>query len=135
MAPDEQSESPSPADEPAGEEEPSVFGNLPKTRPGARSPRRGADAEKQKTSASARAEQPETARTGQQERAGKAKPLSPPPRPRGQQRPEHAKPEGHGRGIEEVAWAGVAAAAEAATIGVRLANRALEAMRDAVDRR
>ena len=40
-----------------------------------------------------------------------------------------------GRGIEDVAWAGVAAAAEAATIGVRLANRALEAMRDAVDRR
>ena len=39
------------------------------------------------------------------------------------------------RGIEDVAWAGVAAAAEAATIGVRLANRALEAMRDTVDRR
>jgi hypothetical protein len=29
----------------------------------------------------------------------------------------------------------VAAAAEAATIGVRLATRAIEAMRDAVDRR
>ena len=38
-------------------------------------------------------------------------------------------------GLEDVAWAGVAAAAEAATIGVRLATRALEAMRDAVDRR
>jgi hypothetical protein len=42
---------------------------------------------------------------------------------------------GSGGGIEDVAWAGVAAAAEAATIGVRLATRALEAMRDAVDRR
>ncbi|MGH2953913.1 MAG: hypothetical protein ACRDK9_07805, partial [Solirubrobacterales bacterium] len=40
-----------------------------------------------------------------------------------------------GRGIEDVAWAGVAAAAEAATIGVRIANRALDALRDSVDRR
>lgn len=38
------------------------------------------------------------------------------------------------RGVEDIAWAGVAVAAEAATLGVRLANRALGAMRDAVER-
>jgi hypothetical protein len=34
-------------------------------------------------------------------------------------------------GLEDLAWAGIAAAAEAATIGVRLASRAMEAVRDA----
>jgi hypothetical protein len=38
-------------------------------------------------------------------------------------------------GVEDLAWAGVAVAAEAATLGVRLAGRAFEAMRDAVERR
>jgi hypothetical protein len=45
---------------------------------------------------------------------------------------ESPDPEG-GRsgGLEDLAWAGVAAAAEAATIGVRLASRAMEAVKDA----
>ena len=40
-----------------------------------------------------------------------------------------------GGGLEDLAWAGIAAAAEAATLGVRLATRAMEAVRDAVERR
>jgi hypothetical protein len=97
-----------------------VFGNLPRTRPGTRSARRDADDARRRRSAAAPAgEQP-----GAREPADAAQPS----------RPEDPDPESAG-GIEDVAWAGVAAAAEAATIGVRLANRALEAMRDAVDRR
>jgi hypothetical protein len=38
-------------------------------------------------------------------------------------------------GLEDLAWAGIAVAAEAATLGVRLAGRAFEAARDAVERR
>jgi hypothetical protein len=34
------------------------------------------------------------------------------------------------KGIEDVAWAGVTVAAEAATLGVRLVSRALEAVRE-----
>jgi hypothetical protein len=90
-----------------------VFGNLPRTRPGTRSARR----DRRRSAAAPAREQP-----GAREPAD-AEPSRPDP-----------DPESAG-GIEDVAWAGVAAAAEAATIGVRLANRALEAMRDAVDRR
>ena len=39
-----------------------------------------------------------------------------------------------GGGLEDIAWAGVAAAAEAATIGVRLASRAIEALRGSSER-
>ena len=96
----------------------SVFGNLPTTRPGARSPRRAAEAAPSPSEPKPAAE------------AASAEPAAEPqPSPGGT--PEPAA----GAGIEDVAWAGVAAAAEAATIGVRLATRALEAMRDAVDRR
>jgi hypothetical protein len=118
--------SPMDAKEPAGaapspehdEAADGVFGNLPRTRPGTRSARRDADDARRRRSAAAPArEQP-----GAREPAD-AEPSRPDP-----------DPESAG-GIEDVAWAGVAAAAEAATIGVRLANRALEAMRDAVDRR
>ena len=37
--------------------------------------------------------------------------------------------------LEDIAWAGVAAAAEAATLGVRLANKAIEAFRGTSERR
>ena len=40
-----------------------------------------------------------------------------------------------GAGLDDLAWAGVTIAAEAATAGVRLLNRALEAAREAVERR
>ena len=40
----------------------------------------------------------------------------------------------HG-GVEDLAWAGIAVAAEAATLGVRLLSRAVEAVRKPPDRR
>lgn len=118
--------SPMDAQEPAGaapspeqdEAADGVFGNLPRTRPGTRSARRDADDRRRRPAAATAGEQP-----GAREPADATEPARPDP-----------DPESAG-GIEDVAWAGVAAAAEAATIGVRLANRALEAMRDAVDRR
>lgn len=93
----------------------SVFGNLPSERPGTRSPRRSAVAE-----TPADAGEPN------------AEPTRPAAAPR---EPEHLE-QAQGRGgIEDLAWAGVAAAAEAATLGVRLASRAIERLRDGVDRR
>jgi hypothetical protein len=126
MAPDEQGETAAAdADAPA-EDAPGVFGNLPKTRPGARSPRR--ESGEARASAAA-AKPPAPKRT--------SAPTPPPRAPTASaEKPAEAPtPHQQSGGIEDVAWAGVAAAAEAATIGVRLANRALEAMRDAVDRR
>jgi hypothetical protein len=104
-----------PASEPERDDEPQgVFGNLPRTRPGARSPRRDTEGREDRVRPSVDSD----------ERASRS----------GDPRPPAEEPDAGG-GFEDVAWAGVAAAAEAATIGVRLANRALEAMRDAVDRR
>lgn len=85
----------------------SVFGNLPRERPGTRSPRRDASAE------------------GDARTKGGAEPEEPRP-PRGDERTLRGT-EVHG--IEDLAWAGVAIAAEAATLGVRLASRAIEAVR------
>jgi hypothetical protein len=106
-------ETPEPGDEPRG-----VFGNLPRSRPGARSPRRDADTRERQ----ARHAAPTPDHAAEERESGDAT-KSP------------AEEEPQAGGLEDVAWAGVAAAAEAATIGVRLANRALEAMRDAVERR
>jgi hypothetical protein len=134
MNADEPTDAPLAAGEAVDQEEPqSVFGNLPKRRPGARSPRRGREA-----SARGAREEPAPARG----RAPGAGPRAPGRRPEAEAKPPPPEAPGEGpaaepagAGIEDVAWAGVAAAAEAATIGVRLATRALEAMRDAVDRR
>ena len=120
---------------PAGEEDSgegpkSVFGNLPQTRPGARSPRRDMAAARRRDSAAEAAADPAPEPpAGSAEEPAADDPFAPPPDPA----QEEAK-EGGG-GVEDIAWAGVAAAAEAATIGVRLATRALEAMRDAAGRR
>ena len=101
-----------------------VFGNLPGTRPGVRSPRRG--------------EQP---RPGEQPkpsvpRATRRSPSTRPPAPSPAPEPETPPATGteHG-GVEDLAWAGVAVAAEAATLGVRLLSRAVEAVRKPADRR
>ena len=51
--------------------------------------------------------------------------------------PDRADPEpeaGDPRSVEDLAWAGIAVAAEAATLAVKLANRAIEAMRGTADR-
>ena len=104
--------------EDAAAEQSGVFGNLPASRPGTRSPRRDATAK-----ARARPER-------RQERP-------PPEETHAAADPEAADepPAEQGGGIDDLAWAGVAAVAEAATLGVRLANRAFGALRDNVDRR
>jgi hypothetical protein len=111
-----------PAAEPGDEPQGSVFGKLPRTRPGTRSPRR-----RGRESATAATSAPS-------EPAADAGAIgsTPPPEPEPAEPPE---PDEQGHGVEELAWAGLAAAAEAATLGVRLANRAMEAVRDAVERR
>ena len=99
-----------------------VFGNLPGSRPGVRSPRRGRGPQASEPAAPDRPEPPP--------------PISQPRAPEPPREPPQPGPQAERRGgIEDVAWAGVAAAAEAATIGVRIANRAIEALREAVDRR
>jgi hypothetical protein len=112
----------------AESEQGGVFGNLPASRPGTRSPRRD-----QATKAEARAKpKPKPARA----KAAKPRPAA---RPAGSRPTEPVEPERppaeEGGGLDDLAWAGVAAVAEAATLGVRLANRALGALRDSVDRR
>jgi hypothetical protein len=100
-----------------------VFGNLPGTRPGVRSPRRG--------------EQPRPGRQPKPSvpRATRRHPSTRPPAPSPAPEPETPPATGteHG-GVEDLAWAGVAVAAEAATLGVRLLSRAVEAVRKPADR-
>ena len=84
-----------------------------------------------------RAEQP---RSGEQPkpsvpRATRHRPSARPPTPSETPEPETPPASGdeHG-GVEDLAWAGVAVAAEAATLGVRLLSRAVEAVRKPADR-
>jgi hypothetical protein len=93
------------AAEPAAE---GVLGNLPRSRPGIRSPRRAAASER---SASVR-----RAASGHAERATEDEPAL-------------------GGGLDEVARAGISAAAGAATLGLRIAGRVAGTIRDAVERR
>ena len=62
-------------------------------------------------------------------------PRARPPTPSETPEPETPPATGdeHG-GVEDLAWAGVAVAAEAATLGVRLLSRAVEAVRKPADR-
>jgi hypothetical protein len=121
-----------------------VFGKLPASRPGTRSPRRHGESESPGVA---------KAKASEAGKRAKAPPRSEPARPKPQpaEEPPAAgqkaqpppepvapadQPAGEGRGgIEDLAWAGIAAAAEAATLGVRLASRAMGAVRDSVDRR
>ena len=123
-----------PEDSQSGDSPPQggVFGNLPDTRPGTRSPRRRSgggepQAKPAATKATARKASPQPPN-----RAPKAEPSAAPPAGRGEGAPV-ARGEGIG-GIEDLAWAGVAAAAEAATLGVRIASRALDALRGSSER-
>jgi hypothetical protein len=115
-----------------------LFGNLPSARPGVRSPRRRAQGKKERSPQTPRA--PESAPP----QAGKAAPPSAPRPDPGtaspSARPETARePEPAGThdapGVEDLAWAGVTVAAEAATLGVRLLSRAIEAVRKPADDR
>lgn len=112
-----------------------LFGKLPRTRPGTRSPRRASGA------------------TAAKAQPAPAKPRATPPKPRAQPKPQRggsdprrsprdepargkgSDPEAEeGAGLEELAWAGIAVTAEAATLGVRLMSRALDAARRAAER-
>jgi hypothetical protein len=104
-----------------------VFGNLPAARPGTRSPRRGANGRPAAERAERTAKQPA------------ASPPPPPPEPPPGTEREAPVAAGTDAGprigsVEDLAWAGIAVAAQAATVGVRFASRALEAARKSVDR-
>ena len=103
-----------------------VFGNLPRSRPGTRSPLRDPGGT---TRQSATPEEPETTEGKPTAEADRRAPFA----DQGEQPDEEtaAQDRQEGGGLEDLAWAGIAAAAEAATIGVRLASRAMEAVRDA----
>jgi hypothetical protein len=92
-----------------------LFAKLPDSRPGTRSPRRTSG---ERASAARAKPDPEPRAPQAAER-----PAPPPEAPQPSEAPQS------GGGLEDVAWAGIAAAAEAATIGVRLASRAIEALR------
>jgi hypothetical protein len=127
-------------DEQSGSDDPGIFGSLPSSRPGTRSPRRAGDSEPAKRKATAKAKATKSTRTAAASgsKAKQAPPPPPPPPATGPAKHERDQPTpkpGDGQtGIEDLAWAGVAAAAEAATLGVRLATRALETVRRAAER-
>jgi hypothetical protein len=106
-----------------------VFGNLPDSRPGGRSPRRDAAAKPRKPRAAA-------AKTSAKRRpaAKPAAPVAAKAKRTPSQPPQEAPEAESGTGLEDIAWAGVATVAEAATIGVRLLNRTLEALRGSSER-
>jgi hypothetical protein len=115
-----------------------VFGNLPPRRPGVRSPRRGEAGGPAVAGATPKAAGKQSAPAAQpkpsvsRSRRGPAQPPGPAPAAE----PEASRPAGaeHG-GVEDLAWAGIAVAAEAATLGVRLLSRAMDAVRKPADRR
>jgi hypothetical protein len=107
-----------------------VFGKLPSTRPGVRSPRRDKGSAKERSAGSSKA----TKRAPRQ--AASSASTQPRPTPPPGAAPEPQTPEtGDGPGVEDLAWAGITVAAEAATLGVRLLSRALEAVRGPGDSR
>ena len=118
------------------DEQGGVFGNLPGSRPAVRSPRRGGGGAagggaKAAGRQSGSAAQPEPS-VPRSPRGGSTRPPGRSP----EAEPESPPPAGaeHG-GVEDLAWAGIAVAAEAATLGVRLLSRAVEAVRKPADRR
>ena len=113
-------EYPTVSDERSEEQAPGVFGNLPASRPGTRSPRR----ESEPAAGAPGPPEPEPAREPFAAEATAAEPDPPPPHAAGAGEEES----GDGSGLEDLAWAGVAVAAEVATLGVRLATRAVEAL-------
>ena len=137
MANDAPDSAPEGAEGPQG-----VFGNLPASRPGARSPRRrGADDAKNE----AKPEVSEAAATEPQESAPAAAsarrpepaaeeeaPLEEPAESSAPEPPSPPQPGIHG--IEDLAWAGVAVAAQVATAGIRFTSKALETARKSIDR-
>lgn len=119
------------SDNPASDAPEGVFGNLPKARPGTRSPRRDGASEEPPA--------PKPAPTDKAP-ASKRAPAPPPPEPEPPAATDSApakpvgSPSAQIKSVEDLAWAGIAVAAEAATAGVRFAGKALEAARKSIDR-
>jgi hypothetical protein len=137
-----------------------VFGKLPSERPGMRSTRRkgrgtkatptGAKTPSAKNrqvggrgSSRTGAARPrsETASPGvrRTDTSGRGSATPPPAQPRVTGEPEATEPPdtpeaGDAPGVEDLAWAGITVAAEAAALGVRLLNRAVGAVRKPTDR-
>jgi hypothetical protein len=135
-----------------------VFGKLPSARPGVRSPRRQTGSKKGRPGGPPKASESAPGQVGEAPRtaAGPRDPeaassrvrppdttghssAAPPPTQPGPTAPAGSggEPEtpDEGPGVEDLAWAGITVAAEAATLGVRLLSRALEAVRGPADRR
>jgi hypothetical protein len=93
-----------------------VLGNLPRTRPAVRSPRRK--------------EAPDPAAD-----AARAAAASRPPAAARRDEPAAAPTEGAPGELESLARTGIAVASGAASLGLRIAGRAAGAVRDAVERR
>src|SRR5918998_6001073 len=95
-----------------------VFGNLPSKRPGSRSPRRrGNESEKDASEAGQEVPEPvaaESAKAAEPEPVADPIPEPEPPQPR--EDPLAPQPGIHG--VEDLAWAGVAVVAQAATAGI-----------------
>jgi hypothetical protein len=117
-----------------------VFGNLPRARPGVRSPRRDAGKSSAKPRKAATQRSKAGSRTTPRAKRAAPRPATAPPRPTPSEPPPPAGSGGEeagsarGGGVEELAWAGITVAAEAATLGVRLLGRAVEAVRRPPDR-
>jgi hypothetical protein len=143
-----------PSSSPQGGES-GLFSQLPHSRPGVRSPRRkGGDTGRQASSGKQPAgSQPAAIRAA--EAAARARiavgedPLDPPSarrrkqpspspseqRPHETQTPPSQEQQSLGPGsLEDLAWAGVAVTAEAATLGIRLLGRAVDAAKRATER-
>ena len=109
-----------------------VFGNLPSKRPGSRSPRRrGAEGENEAPEPESAAPEPTPAEANEPAPPEPvAEPEPEPPQPT--EDPLAPQPGIHG--VEDLAWAGVAVVAQAATAGIRFTSKALEAARKSIDR-
>jgi hypothetical protein len=105
-----------------------LFGKLPNARPAVRSPRRGKGSKKQTGPAttSPGVRPPDT--------PGRSSGPAPRTQPETARDPEAPEPR-DAPGVEDLAWAGVTVAAEAATLGVRLLSRAIGAVRKPADPR
>src|SRR4051794_31255879 len=117
-----------------GHEDSGLFGKLPSSRPGVRSPRRASS----KGAAEPRSKPPRSTPPRPKARAARSEQAAPRARPAAARKPATPRPqaaaepgrpaaEQEGAGLEELAWAGIAVTAEAATLGVRLVTRALDA--------
>ncbi len=109
-----------------------VFGNLPSARPGSRSPRRRGSSGASDSVAAETPAEPEPEIFDEPETVKESETFDEPEPPQPFDDPIAPQPGIHG--VEDLAWAGVAVVAQAATAGIRFTSRALEAARKSIDR-